>query len=368
MSEVLQEQGGPGRRKSWWLAGAVALVAVLVAGGWQLSWDDGVEPQVLGAGAGKATQPSGPGTEVLGAQVNRPEGSPPVITSGPAEGSTSGPSVSFTYTHERSGVSFQCRLDNQAFLPCPRSGVSYMNLPAGARQFSVAAQQGNGPLSAPAIRNWTVALPAPPPPTPSILSGPALSTIEPDATFTFSSSRPDVSFECRLDGRRFLACHSPQTYGDLAVAAHTFSVRAVDATGTSGAATYSWTITRSGFGISGDIEGLLAPGVTRSLNLVLTNPYNNAQGIDIGQIGISVANATVRDGQFNPLCVGPENVIVTAGSAWPVNVPRDSSRSLSELNVPESDWPQVTMVNLPTNQDACKSTTFTFLYTGSATK
>jgi hypothetical protein len=265
-------------------------------------------------------------------------------------------------------VDFQCSLDNQAFAPCPRSGVSYSNLPAGPHLFSVAARQGNGPLSAPASRSWTVVLPAPPPPAPSILSGPAPSTIEPDASFMFSSSRPGVSFECRVNGGPFLACASPQSYVDLDVGTHRFEVRAVDATGVSGAASYGWTITRSGFGISGDAEGLLFPGVTRPLNLVVTNPYSNAHGIDIGEITISVANATVRDGQPNPACDGPTNVTVTPGSAWPVNVPRNSTRSLEQLGVAESAWPQVTMVNLPTNQDACKNTTFTFIYSGSATK
>jgi hypothetical protein len=49
-------------------------------------------------------------------------------------------------------------------------------------------------------------------------------------------------------------------------------------------------------------------------------------------------------------------------------VPRDRSVSLSELGVPESQWPQLRMPDLPVNQDACKNTSFTFEYAATATK
>jgi hypothetical protein len=33
-----------------------------------------------------------------------------------------------------------------------------------------------------------------------------------------------------------------------------------------------------------------------------------------------------------------------------------------------TDWPLLTMPNLPVNQDACKATSFAFDYTGTATE
>lgn len=371
MSQVLEQpQGRRRRRRVWWLAGVSALVAVLVAAGGQLVGDDDPAAQVLGAGAGKSSAPSsGPGTEVLGSQANRPLLEAPVITSGPAEGSTSGANVRFTYSHPQNGVNFACSLDNAPFTRCARDGTAYRGLPAGPHFFAVAAQQGNGPLSAPASVNWSVGTPASPaPPPPVITSGPPSATIDPDATFFFTDARPGVGFECRLDGSGFSTCGSPQSYVDLAVGSHTFFVRAVDPAGTSPVVSYGWTIVKAGFGIAGDVDGLLAPGVTLPLNLTFTNPFNSAQGINISDVGITVTPLTIRDGQPNPGCLGPDHVTVDRGSAWAINVPRNSTVSLAGLGIHPDDWPQVTMRNLDSNQDACKNTAFTFSYTGTAEK
>src|SRR5437764_730287 len=62
------------------------------------------------------------------------------------------------------------------------------------------------------------------------------------------------------------------------------------------------------------------------------------------------------------------NLVVTGGSWAAVSIPAKSTRSLSQLNIPNLQWPHVQMPNLDRNQDGCKNTTFLFTYTGTATK
>jgi hypothetical protein len=371
MSQVLEQpERRHHRRKGWWLFAALALLLV-VAGGVRLAGNDGGSSEVLGAGAGKSTPTTGP-TEVLGASESRPGLEAPAITSGPGEGSTGNSSTArFTYSHPVNGANFSCSLDNAAFARCPRDGITYRNLAAGPHFFAVAAQQGNGPLSAPASRNWTVGVPpVPAPAAPVITVGPPASTIEPDATFIFTHERTDVSFQCRLDSGPFEGCSSPNEYEDLTVGSHTFFVRAVAGTVAGPTAQRSWTVVQAGFGISGSLaaDQLLAPGVSWPLDLVFTNPYNNAQGINVKTLDITVNDLTMRDGKPNPDCIGSQNVSVDPQSAWRINLPARSTVRLSDRVSNQGLWPQVTMKNEPWNQDGCKNSTFTFTYSGTAEK
>jgi hypothetical protein len=81
------------------------------------------------------------------------------------------------------------------------------------------------------------------PPETTITGAPPATTTATDATFTFTSSEAGT-FSCSIDGAAFATCTSPRTYTGLAVASHSFAVKATDAAGNTDptAATHAWTI------------------------------------------------------------------------------------------------------------------------------
>src|SRR5436190_4167239 len=74
--------------------------------------------------------------------------------------------------------------------------------------------------------------PPPPPPDTTITSGPQGPTSSTSASFAFTSSEEESTFQCSLDAAPFTSCSSPAVYATLAQGPHTFQVRATDAANT----------------------------------------------------------------------------------------------------------------------------------------
>jgi hypothetical protein len=117
------------------------------------------------------------------------------------------------------------------------------------------------------------------------------------------------------------------------------------------------------FQITGNLGAQLAPGLSRPLNLSLTNPENS--DIYITSLSVSIEEATSKPG-----CSGTQNFSVTQipASRFPITVPAGQTRTLTQLGVSDADKPQVAMINRPWNQDACKGASIVLHYTGSGTK
>ena len=168
--------------------------------------------------------------------------------------STESRSATFTFSSSEAGSSFECKLDSGSWVACD-SPQFYSGLSVADHTLLVRATDAAGNVDPnPAVRNWTVeATPPPPPPPPpadttppqtSIGSGPAGDTTQRVVSFAFSSSEAGSSFQCKLDSGSWADCDSPQSYSGLAVADHSFSVKATDAAGNVDAspATRSWTV------------------------------------------------------------------------------------------------------------------------------
>jgi len=138
--------------------------------------------------------------------------------------------VTFEFTSNEQNVTFECRLDNGAFVAC-QSGSSFGPIGDGAHAFAVRAKDRAGNLDAsPAVHAWQVDTSTP---DTTLLSGPSNATPTSAATFTFIS--PDAgagaTFQCSLDNNTFVDCASPMSYDGLLEGTHVFQVRVRDSVG-----------------------------------------------------------------------------------------------------------------------------------------
>jgi hypothetical protein len=153
-------------------------------------------------------------------------------------------SAQFTAASNDPGATFECRLDGAAFAACPAT-IDYTGLSTGSHTWAVRAIDAAGNVDqTPASYTWTIAPLDTTPPDTTITSAPTASTIATSAAFEFGANEPDTTFECSLDGGAYATCTSPASYSDLALGAHTFAVRAVDAVGNIDAspASFAWTV------------------------------------------------------------------------------------------------------------------------------
>jgi subtilisin family serine protease len=159
------------------------------------------------------------------------DNTPPETTiTGKPPSPSGSPSATFEFSASEPGSSFECSLDGGAYAACG-SPRTYDGLADGGHQFRVRATDLAGNTDAtPAQYNWTIDTQ---PPETTIVAGPAEGSLtnSRSATFQFSSSKPDSTFECELDGGEWATCTSPNAYSNLGDGNHTFRVRATDAGG-----------------------------------------------------------------------------------------------------------------------------------------
>lgn len=145
-------------------------------------------------------------------------------------GATSyGSEASFSFSSGETGTTYMCSLDSEAPATC-QSPVTLESLSGGTHTFHVTAIDAAGNVQpSPASYTWTVDTA---PPVTTIDAKPGNPTPSSSVSFTYHASRPDVVFECSMDGAQFSSCPSNgASYSELAMGTHTFAVRAVDSEG-----------------------------------------------------------------------------------------------------------------------------------------
>ncbi|GAA0926277.1 hypothetical protein GCM10009554_06400 [Kribbella koreensis] len=153
----------------------------------------------------------------------------------------------------------------------------------------------------------------------------------------------------------------------------TYTLRLVGSgTNPSGTTQYAYSsvdlvITANGkpFTISGNLAEPLAPGISRPLNLTLTNPNNKPLAITNLTATVQSVTRTAYAIAHNQPCTAADYAVTQYSGPYPLSAPANSSTSLADLGVAVSARPKVSMLNTPFNQDGCKGATLTLTYSGS---
>src|SRR5204863_8283633 len=110
---------------------------------------------------------------------------------------------SFTFHSSEPASTFECRVDGGSWSSCT-SPHTTAALDDGSHTFDVRTTDAAGNTDGtPASSTWTVDTAAP---ATSLDSGPGSPSNDTTPSFSFSSSEPGSTFECRVDGGSWSAC------------------------------------------------------------------------------------------------------------------------------------------------------------------
>lgn len=123
---------------------------------------------------------------------------------------------------------------------------------------------------------------------------------------------------------------------------------------------------RRWFTIHGTLPGRLAPGVSRPIDLRLTNPHRYR--LRIRRLAVRVTGVHSPEADLSHPCTAADFTTVSLWDARGIVLPASSTRRLSTLGIAANRWPRVGMANRPVNQDGCKHARLTLRFTGIATK
>lgn len=141
-------------------------------------------------------------------------------------------------------ATFECRLDNASFAPCPGKPADYSGLAEGAHSFEVRGTDDAGNTGSPTVHNWTVDVT---PPEITNLNGPPNFTNSTVANFDWQVSdnlSGIAAVECHTvnvdPGFRPCATQTSDVVSGLSSGAQVWHVRATDQAGNQ-SATQGWT-------------------------------------------------------------------------------------------------------------------------------
>lgn len=116
------------------------------------------------------------------------------------------------------------------------------------------------------------------------------------------------------------------------------------------------------FTISGDLEGLLYPGIRLPLDLTFDNP--NSVPITITDLWVAITG--IDQAHADQGCTLDPNFAARQFRGKYKKLVVAKTLTLSDTGIDPKKWPQIVMVETGISQDACRNATLTLTYGGSA--
>ena len=280
-----------------------------------------------------------------------------MITSGPANGSTSQADPAFGFSSPDANATFECLVDNGTYAACT-TPHTLLGLGDGSHTFTVRAKSSAGTVDpTPASRTWTIDGTAP---TVTITSNPTNPSNDATPTFGFSSPDATATFQCQVDGTvTFTSCTSMYTAPTLADGGHTFRVKATDPAGNTGPeATYTWTIDT----MAPTVVITAGPmGMVASANATFTFTTGGSPTITDCDLDGSGFSACAGSKSYSGVPDGPHTFTVRV---------RDAAMNMSTATrsfTVDTMGPIVTITSAPVSPSANNTPTYMFTVTGATT-
>lgn len=236
-------------------------------------------------------------------------------------------------------IDLTCRFDGGAVFACPldsQYGGTYTTPPLteGSHQFCVTAVRISDGLTSTDCRQFTVALPPPPPATPHC----DVTNNNVRCTFTV----PDgYVATCRLDAEPSAACTSPWTRNGVSAGTHTFRVCLTDQAGNVGCGNFTFS-------------------VPVPLIVMITSPANgsiiSAQSVSVNYTAIGVTQCDKPPSPFDAaLTEGPNTITITCSNA-------SGSTTSASVTVTRDTVPPVIGIVSPANGSTIEAPSVTLSF------
>lgn len=119
------------------------------------------------------------------------------------------------------------------------------------------------------------------------------------------------------------------------------------------------------FTIGGSASRLLVPGGAAGIDLRLSNP--NGVPLRIERLVVRIDGVRAPQADASHPCTVADFAVAQFSGSYRFMLPGSRARRLSELGFPTEQWPTVSMLDRPVNQDGCERALLMLSYSGIAT-